>query len=83
MMDTVVQRRQTAFRLNENLLQELKTRASQCNRSLNNFVESLLMQAVFNTPNKETADAIEESKSGKYAGVLDMSNFESFLDSIN
>lgn len=46
-------------------------------------MKDLSMQEIINTPNTETADAIEESKSGKYAGVLDMSNFESFLGSIN
>ena len=82
-METTITRRQTAFRLNEALLSELKKRASQCNRSLNNYVESLLAQALYGTPNADTIDAINESREGKYAGTLDMTDFDSFLSSID
>lgn len=82
-METAIQRRQTAFRLSETLLEDLKIKASQCNRSLNNLVESILMQALYDTPNSDTVSAIEETKSGKYAGVLDMKDFNAFLKSID
>lgn len=82
-METAIQRRQTAFRLSETLLEDLKIKASQCNRSLNNLVESILMQALYDTPNSDTVSAIEETKSGKYAGVLDMKDFNTFLKSID
>lgn len=82
-MITVVQRKQTAFRLNENLLEDLKIRAKQCNRSLNNFVESVLMQALYPSPNADTIEAIEETRSGKYAGTLDIADFNAFLGSID
>lgn len=82
-MNTVVQRRQTAFRLSEALLEDLKIRAAQCNRSMNNFVESLLMQALYDTPNADTQEAIQETRSGKYAGTLDMTDFNAFLGSID
>lgn len=82
-MKTAIQRRQTAFRLSETLLEDLKIKASQCNRSLNNLVESILMQALYDTPNSDTVSAIEETKSGKYAGVLDMKDFNAFLKSID
>lgn len=32
---------------------------------------------------EETVDAINETRSGKYAGVLDMTDFDSFLKSID
>ena len=64
-MEAVINRRQTAFRLNETLLVELKLRAAQCNRSLNNYVESLLSQVLYGTPNADTIEAINESRSGK------------------
>lgn len=82
-MDTTITRKQTAFRLNETLLEDLKARAAQCNRSLNNYVESILAKAIYGTPNPDTMDAINESRSGKYAGTLDMENFDSFLKSID
>ncbi len=44
-------------------------------------------RALFETPdrkpNKETRAAIEEARSGKYAGELDMSSFEAFIKSVN
>lgn len=82
-MDTAITRKQTAFRLNEILLEDLKIRAAQCNRSLNNYVESILAKAIYGTPNPDTIEAIKESKSGKYSGTLNMESFDSFLNSID
>ena len=45
-MDTTIERKQTAFRLRTDLLERLKIMASRSNRSLNNFVECMLMDAV-------------------------------------
>ena len=47
-MNTVaVHRKQTAFRLRTDLLDRLKVAAKKENRSLNNFVESVLLDAVY------------------------------------
>lgn len=35
------------------------------------------------TPNPDTAEAINESRAGKYAGKLDMKDFDSYLHSID
>ena len=82
-MEATIRRKQTAFRLSETLLEELKSRATRCDRSLNNYVESLLIDALYNTPNDETIDAINETRSGKYAGTLEMNSFDNFLKSID
>lgn len=82
-MDTTIDRKQTAFRLSTDLLERLKMAAKRQNRSLNNFVESVLMDVVYNEPNEETKAAIEEAKAGKYAGTIDMKNFDTFMKSIN
>lgn len=82
-MKVAITRKQTAFRLSEKLLSDLKAQAIRCNRSLNNYVESILIEAVYNVPNDETTQAIEESRGGKYAGTLNMSSFDNFLDSID
>ena len=50
-METTIARTQTAFRLSNELLKRLKTESRKQNRSLNNFVESVLMDAVYRTPN--------------------------------
>lgn len=81
-METVI-RKQTSFRLREDLLQVLQEHAKKANRSLKNFVESTLMDAMYSEPNKETAAAINEARSGKYSGTIDTTDFDSFMKSIN
>lgn len=54
-MNTVAfDRKQTAFRLRTDLLDRLKVAAKKENRSLNNYVESVLLDAVYREPNEET-----------------------------
>lgn len=79
-METVI-RKQTSFRLREDLLQVLQEHAKRANRSLNNFVESTLMDAMYSEPNEETIAAIKEARIGEYAGVIDTSSMESFIKS--
>jgi predicted DNA-binding protein len=73
----------TAFRLNENLISRLKEEAKKANRSLNNYVECVLMDSVYIEPNEATLDAIREAQSGKSAGTIDMENFDTFIKSVN
>lgn len=82
-METRVAKKQTAFRLNENLVSRLKAEAKRTNRSLSNYVECILMESVYNEPNDETKAAIKEAKAGKYAGTIDMKDFDSFMKSVN
>ena len=49
-------KKQVAFRLNENLLDKLKSRAKMANRSLSNHVECILLDSVYNEPNDATRD---------------------------
>ena len=53
-MAIVIERKQTAFRLSTSLLNKLREAAERENRSLNNYVESVLMDTVFSNPNKLT-----------------------------
>ena len=80
-METLEKRKQTSFRLREDLLNRLQVLAKKENRSLNNFVESALMGAVYNEPNAETIAAIEEAKTEKNLRVVDTSSFENFIKS--
>ena len=50
-------RKQTSFRLSEDLLVKLQAEAKRHNRSLNNLVESVLMAFVFERPHKTTLAA--------------------------
>jgi hypothetical protein len=73
----------TAFRFDERLIDKLKVEAKKANRSLNNYVECILMDSIYNEPNEDTLEAIAEARAGKYAGKLDMSNFDAFMKSVN
>ena len=80
-MDAALERKQTSFRLSTDLLKRLRIAARLENRSLNNFVENTLMDAVYNIPNDETVAAIREARSGKYAGTVDTGSMEAFIKS--
>ena len=76
-------KKQTAFRLDSDLLDALKTAAKRKHRSLNNFVECILREVIYNEPNEETKEAIAEARAGKNLKDVDMSSFESFMKSCN
>ena len=70
---------QTAFRFDKELIRRLKIKAKKENRSLNNYVETVLMDVVYDEPNEETMAAIDEVKSGKDLERLDMDKFDEFV----
>lgn len=62
-MNTAETRKLTSIRLNNNLYKHLQKLAKKDNRSLNNYIETLLSSASnYLEPNKETRSAIEESR---------------------
>lgn len=75
-------RRQTSFRLNENLLVKLQTEAKRHNRSLNNLVESILMAFVEERPNKTTLAAMKEAENSDNLETLDLGNFRRFVETL-
>jgi hypothetical protein len=64
------------------LVERLKAEADSRNTSFNSYVESLLFDAVFVEPNDETVEAIEESRRGEYAGIVNLSSMEAFKQSM-
>ena len=72
---------QTAFRLDKDLINRLKAKAKKANRSLNNYVETVLMDIVYDE-NDETVSAIEEVRSGKPLERLDVDNLDDFVASL-
>lgn len=82
-MNTNSPRIATSFRLRSDLMERLRISAAKANRSLNNYVESLLIDIEFNKPNAETRSAMAEALDGKSAGTLDVSSFESFMRDVN
>ncbi len=83
-MDITVQKKNQSFRLPVELIERLKQLAKKQNRSLNNFVETLLLDAAYNEPNEITLEAMEEAKSGKLKNVpaLDLSSIEAMEKSM-
>ncbi len=53
---------QTAFRIEKKLLEKLKIKAAGENRSLNNYVETVLTEEMYPEPNEETKQAIHEAR---------------------
>ena len=64
-METTIRRKQTSFRLRTDLLDFMKEDAERENRTLNNFLESLLLDYYYHEPNAVTKAAIEEAMSRK------------------
>ena len=81
-MEHTVTRQAASCRLNAELLDVLKRRAKEANRSLNNYVESVLLDAMYFEPNEETIAAIKEAKSGKELETLDLNDFENYIQSL-
>lgn len=81
-MEATIPRTQTAFRLSNELLRRLKIEARKQNRSLNNFVESVLMDVVYRTPNEETLAAMEEAKDNRNLETINLDNLEGFIESL-
>lgn len=81
-MDIAVQKKAQSFRLPVDLIERLKKMAKRENRSLNNFVECALLDIAYNEPNAETKAAMEEARSGKLSGPLDVSSVEAMYKSM-
>ena len=73
---------QASFRLKADLVEKLKMSAKACNRSLNNFVESVLMDAVYRTPNAQTMAAVKEAREDKNLETINLDNLEGFIESL-
>ena len=69
-METIA-KRQTAFRFNSDLLDRLKVAAKREHKSLNKYVECLLMDLMYNEPNEKTKAAIEEARTAKEKETFD------------
>lgn len=77
-----ITRKQTSFRLSEDLLSRLQAEAKRHNRSLNNLVESVLMAFVSSHPNKTTLAAMKEAETSDNLETIDMKEFRNFVDSL-
>ena len=82
-MEATITRRPTSFRLRTDLLEGLKRKAARENRSLNNYVESVLLDIVYDEPNEVTKAAIQEAMSGHNSNKVYNSVDEMFDEILN
>ncbi|MBQ8060284.1 MAG: toxin-antitoxin system protein [Prevotella sp.] len=80
-METTIRRKPTSFRLRGDIIEGLKRNAARENRTLNNYVESVLLDVVYNEPNEVTKAAIGEAMSGKNPNKV-YSNVNEMFDDI-
>lgn len=82
-MDIALKKNQS-FRLSVELIEKLKTLAKRQNRSLNNYVETLLLDAAYHEPNAITIKAMEDVKNGalRNAPDIDLSSIEAMEKSM-
>ena len=81
-MDLALEKKSHVFRLPKYLLDRLKELAAKDRRSLNNYVEGILLDAVYHEPNELTKTSFEEAKAGKLEGPIDTSSVEAMLKSM-
>lgn len=83
-MEIALERKNQSFRLPVELIDRLKQLAKRQNRSLNNYVETLLLDAAYYEPNDETPAAMEEVRKGlnRNNPVLDLSSVEAMEKSM-
>ena len=80
-METIV-RKNTSFRLRVDLLDILKLNAAKVNRTLNNYVECVLLETVYDKPNATTKTAIAEAISGQNPNKV-YDNVDELFDDLN
>ncbi|MDE6793285.1 MAG: toxin-antitoxin system protein [Muribaculaceae bacterium] len=80
----IVLKKNQSFRLSVELIERLKQLAKRQNRSLNNYVETLLLDAAYREPNAMTLAAMKEAESGALNDEppLDMSSIEAMEKSM-
>ncbi|WP_289198364.1 toxin-antitoxin system protein [Bacteroides acidifaciens] len=73
-----------SFRLSVELIDRLKQLAKRQNRSLNNYVETVLLDAAYHEPNAVTLAAMKEAESDAMNDVpsLNMSSIEAMEKSM-
>lgn len=83
-MKTEVIRKSTSFRLREDVVEILKRKASLANRTLNNYVESLLIADAYgDEPNSVTKAAIAEAMANRGKHVTTYDSVDSLMNALD
>ena len=81
-MSTLGLKEATSIRIDAGRLEQIKREAKADNRSLSNYLETLLYRLGYRPYNEDTFLACQDARNGKSAGVVDTSSKESILSSI-
>ena len=81
-MSTLGLKEATSVRIDAGILEQIKREAKADNRSLSNYLETLLYRLGYRPYNEDTFLACQDARNGKSAGVVDTSSKESILSSI-
>jgi hypothetical protein len=63
-------------------MEDIRKEAKRTGWSLSALAGEYILDAMYRTPNAETMEAIEEARSGKYAGTVDTSSMDAFRKSM-
>ena len=72
----------TAFRLNADWSPVSRFWQKKDNRSLNNYVENVLMSVAYNEPNETTKAALKEAEESKNLEEFDLDAFKKYVASL-
>lgn len=81
-MSTLGLKEATSIRIDAGILEQIKREAKADNRSLSNYLETLLYRLGYRPYNEDTFLACQDARNGKSSGVVDTSSKESILSSI-
>lgn len=82
-MNTVIQEKtSTSIRIDTGLLSQIREEAKAENRSVSNYIETLLYRVGYRPFNEETYQACKDSEEGKLAGQVDTTSLESIEASL-
>ena len=81
-MSTLGLKEATSIRIDAGILEQIKREAKADNRSLSNYLETLLYRLGYRPYNEDTFLACQDARNGKSAGVVDTSSKESIISSI-
>ena len=81
-MSTLGLKEATSIRIDAGILEQIKREAKADNRSLSNYLETLLYRLGYRPYNEDTFLACQDARNGKSAGVVDTSSKESILSAI-
>lgn len=83
-MDIAVQKKNYSFRFPIELMEKLRAIAKRHNRSVNNYLETMIMEEVALIPNETSLTAMEEARTGRNRRnpPLDLSSIEAMEKSM-